>query len=115
MTWNRRIALRFGGWIALLPLLFLNAISLVKYATWNAVVSGYTGIPSQQALVTQANRMGNLWLCVLATAEITATVIMFLLLPARMRLLRLLVPVLAVPLVTGAIAWALIMLTRGPH
>ncbi|HZZ40929.1 MAG TPA: hypothetical protein VFE06_17460 [Acidobacteriaceae bacterium] len=112
MTWNRRIAIRIGGWIALLPLLFLNAISLIKYASWSAVASEYAG---QQALVTHATRLGNLWLCVLATAEITATIILFLLLPARMRLLRFLVPVLAIPLVTGAIAWALIMLTRGPH
>jgi hypothetical protein len=32
-----------------------------------------------------------------------------MLLPARWRLLRLLVPVLAVPLVTGVVAWVLLM------
>jgi hypothetical protein len=109
MTLNRRLATKIGGWIALLPLLFLTAVSLIKYATWSVVVSGYTGLPSQQALLSHATHLANLWLCCLATAEIIATIILFMLLPARWRLLRLLVPVLAVPLVTGVVAWVLLM------
>lgn len=109
MTRNSRIAAKIGGWIALLPLLFLTSISLIKYATWSAVVSGYYGLPSQQSLASHAARLAHLWLSGLIFAELIATVLLVVLLPARLRLLRFMVPVLAVPLFTGAIAYVLLM------
>lgn len=109
MSPKGRLALRIAGCIALLPLLLLTAVCLIKYASWSAVVSGYTGLPSQHALVTHATRMANLWVAVLATAEIIATILLFILLPAGLRLLRLIIAVLAIPLVTGAIAYGLII------
>ncbi|MFZ0631067.1 MAG: hypothetical protein WA399_07560 [Acidobacteriaceae bacterium] len=112
---TRNIAIRIGVWIALLVLLFLTAVSLIKYATWSAIVSGDYGLASQPSLVSHAGRLSKLWLTGLVTEEIVATVILFALLPARLRLLRLFIPVLAVPIVTGAIAWALIILGHGLH
>lgn len=109
MTRNRTLAL-VGGWIALLVLLCLTAISLIKYASWSAVVSGDYGLATQQALIHHAGVMAKLWLSGLILEEIVATVGFFVLLPARLRLLRLFIPVLAVPLVTGAIAYMLVML-----
>jgi len=100
---------KIAGWIALLPLVLLTAICLVKYAVWTAVAGGSPGLAAQQSLVTHAKRMANLWVSGLATAEITATIILFLLLPARMRLFRLVIPVLAIPLVTGLIAYVLVI------
>jgi hypothetical protein len=115
MPRNSTTAMKVGGWIALLPLLFLTAISLVKYASWSAVLSGYAGLPSQQAFLTHATRLANLWLSGLVTAEITATLLLFLLLPSRLRLLRLIIPVLAIPILTGAIALSLVMIGRNVH
>lgn len=112
---NRTIATRIGGWIALLPLLCLTAISLMKYAGWRLIVGDDYFLHGRQALLGHANRMVKLWLSGLILEEIVATIVLFVLLPARLRLFRLIIPVLAVPLVTGAIAWALIMLTRGAH
>jgi hypothetical protein len=110
---NRSLAVKIGGWIALLPLVFLTAICLIKYAGWSAVVSGYYGLPSHQTLVSHATHLANLWVSGLATAEITATLLLFALLPTRLRLFRLLIPVLAIPVVAGAIAY--ILVTVGQH
>jgi hypothetical protein len=109
VTRNRTIALKVGGWIALLPLLFLTAVCLIKRAVWSAVVSGDAGLPAQQALVAHASHLATLWLVGLVTGEIAATIVLFTLLPARLRLFRLIIPVLAVPLLTGAIAYGLII------
>ncbi len=109
MTRNRTITAKIGGWIALLPLLFLTAVCLIRRAVWSAVVSGDSGLPSQQALATHASHLATLWLVGLVTGEIAATVVLFTLLPARLRLFRLLIPVLAVPLLTGVIAYALVV------
>jgi hypothetical protein len=109
MTRNRTLAL-IGGWIALLVLLCLTAASLIKYAGWSAVVSGDYGLPSQQALIRHASLMAKLWLSGLVIEEIVATIVLFVLLPARLRLFRLFIPVLAVPLITGAIAYTLVVL-----
>ena len=105
-----RRALRIGSWIAVAPLLFATAVCLIRYAAWTAVVSGYSSLPNQHAIVSHAQRMANLWLSLLLTAEIIATVLLFLLLPGRLRLLRLVIPVLAVPVVAGAIAYLLVVL-----
>ena len=110
MTRNGQIAIRVAAWLALLPLLFLTATSLIKYAGWSAVVSGYYGLPDQQALASHATHLAHLWLFGLVAAEIVATILMVILLPARLRLLRLIIPVLAVPLLTGAVAYTLVML-----
>jgi hypothetical protein len=112
---TRATVVRIGSWIALLPLLFLTAVSLVKYATWSAVAGGYSGLPAQPALLIPATRLAHLWLAGLVTAEIATTVLLFVLLPARLRLFRLVLPVLAVPLLTGAIAFALIAVDRHLH
>lgn len=112
---TRTTATRIAGWIALLPLLFLTAICLVKYAVWTTVAAGSPGLAGQQALLTHAKRMANFWIAGLATAEITATIILFLLLPARLRLLRLVIPVLVVPLVTGVIAYVLVIVGHPLH
>ena len=112
MTRNRTLAL-IGGWIALLVLLFLTAVSLIKYAGWSAVVSGNYGLPGQQA--GHASLLAKLWLSGLILEEIAATITLFILLPARLRLFRLVIPVLAVPLVTGVIAYALVILGQRVH
>lgn len=107
---TRDTAIRIAGWIALLPLLFLTALSLIKHALWSAALSGDFGMAAQPALLTHASHMANLWLALLVTAEIVTVVVLFLLLPARLRvLLRFVVAVLAVPLLTGLVAWALIV------
>lgn len=115
MTTTRTTVKKIAGWIALLPLLLLSAICLVKYAVWTAVSSGSPGLADQQSLLTHAKRMANLWVSGLATAEITATIVLFLLLPRRLRLLRLIIPVLAVPLVTGLIAYVLVVVGHPLH
>jgi hypothetical protein len=103
------MAIRVCSWVALLPLLFLTAVSLVKYATWSAVAGGYSGLPDQPALVIHATRLARLWLAGLVTAELAATVLLFVLLPTRLRLFRLVIPVLAVPIATGVIAYVLLV------
>ena len=115
MTMTRTTATRIAAWVALMPLLALTAICLVKYAVWTTVAAGSPGLADQQALLTHAKRMANLWVASLATAEITATIMLFLLLPARLRLFRLILPVLAVPLVTGLIAYVLVVVGRPLH
>ncbi|MGA7522715.1 MAG: hypothetical protein WBW84_09535 [Acidobacteriaceae bacterium] len=112
---TRSLAVKIGGWIALLPLVFLTAICLIKYAVWSAVVSGGSGLSSQQALLTHAKRLAHLWVSGLATAEITATILLFALLPARLRLFRLIVPVLAIPIMAGAIAYILVTIGQHAH
>lgn len=115
MTPKSRLALRVAGWITLLPLLLLTAICLIKYTVWTAAASGGSVLPGQQPLIDHAKRLANLWVSGLATAEIAATILLFILLPARLRLFRLIIPVLAVPLVTGAIAYALISVGHPLH
>jgi hypothetical protein len=115
VTRNRRLAVKIGGWIALLPLVFLVAVCLIKYAVWSTVVSGDSGLSSHQALLSHARRIATLWVSGLATAEIAATILLFMLLPVRLRLLRLIIPVLAIPVVAGAIAYALVTVGRHLH
>lgn len=109
---TRRNPARILAWIALLPLVLLTAVCLIKYAVWTAVVSGDS---SQHAVVTHASRMANFWLSGLITAELTATILFFLLLPARLRLLRLIIPVLSIPLLSGGLAYGLVILGRHLH
>jgi hypothetical protein len=115
VTPRGRLALRVGGWTALLPMLLVTAICLIKYTVWTAAASGGPGLVAQQPLIAHAKRLANLWVSGLATAEITATILLFVLLPARLRLFRLIIPVLAIPLVTGAIAYALISVGHPLH
>jgi hypothetical protein len=90
-----------------LLLLFLAAVSLMKYVGWRLIVGDDYFLYGPQA-ISHANRMSKLWLSGLILEEIVATVVLFLLLPRRLRLFRLLIPVLAVSLVTGMIAYVLI-------
>jgi hypothetical protein len=115
VTPQRTTVTRIAGGVALLPLVFLTALCLVKYALWTTVAAGSPGLAGQSALLAHAKRMANLWVSCLATAEITAILILFLLLPARLRLFRLIVPVLAVPLVTGVIAYVLVVVGHPLH
>ena len=112
---TRTTATKIAGWIALLPLVLLTAICLVKYAVWTTIAGGSPGLADQQALLAHAKRMANLWVSGLATAGLTATIILFLLLPARLRLLRLIIPVLAIPLLTGLIAYVLVVVGHPLH
>lgn len=109
MTRNRTLA-TVGGWIALLVLLCLTAVSLIKYVSWRLIAGDDNFLYGQKALVGHANQMAKLWLSGLILEEIVATIVFFVLLPARLRLFRLVIPVLAVPLVTGVIAYVLMML-----
>lgn len=115
MTANRTTITKVAAWVALLLLVLLTAICLVKYAVWTTIAAGTPGLAGQQALVTHAKRIADLWVAGLATAEITAIIVLFLLLAARLRLFRLVIPVLAVPLVTGLIAWVLVVIAHPLH
>ena len=68
-------------WLILMPLILGASLSLLKYAGWSAVYSGYYGLPSEAWRLKEAGPKAQLYWWVLAGLAVTATIVATILIP----------------------------------
>ncbi len=68
-------------WLTLVPLVLGASLSLLKYAGWSAVYSGYYGLPSEAWRLKEAGPKADLYRWVLMGLAVTATIVATILIP----------------------------------